>query len=339
MIDRLKRIIQIEWQIQQLHKRFNTEGPLIESLVSVSHPYADLLKEPINYLVMQGSFDPPTTAHLTLLTQALEILSQKVSSNALHVFIALSYAHVEKKPNVLHDSLFGDRIAMLETLIHGTSIPIPVTIGFSNVARYVDLISGFHSSFKSFNSLTFLMGTDVFRKILDSRFYSQPLEDVLPLIFEAAYLVAGRKDIFLKDEFERYLNKFFSVPSYQTAIQFLTMPDRLRPISATQIRDKISQNLPVEEEWIHPAVLNYIKNHNIYNKSLKWQSIKVAVQLVIHLTLMANKSQNIAFEILKNIIPEIETNYNLQKQLIEEYQHGEITEINRRWKELVESIF
>ncbi|MFX0206950.1 MAG: hypothetical protein ACFFDT_13265 [Candidatus Hodarchaeota archaeon] len=337
MDQRLEKIIKVEWKAQELQKRFAESGPLIERLTAITPANLDITKKtstPSNYLIIQGSFDPPTLSHLELLSRSINLRKKINPLDSIEVVFLFSLSHVDKKFNVLNRSLLGYRVEMLENLVKTLNLPVSISIGLSNVARYIDLIEAAQQYFKNIKNLTFIMGTDVFKKVLDSHYYSEPIKTILPLIFNADYFVAGRKEVFSKKEFTLYLKNHLP-GDYHQKIHFLSLPKHFRFLNATSIRESYSDKRVIQETGIHPVIEHYLGKDNLYRSTSKWMATKITIQLVVQLTLEAEKEQTIANEILNLLLPEVESDAIFQQQLINEYQTEKNREIVKRWNQLL----
>jgi nicotinic acid mononucleotide adenylyltransferase len=205
-LEKYHKYFEIEWKAQILQKKFKNEGPIIEILTAPSSYVKNLSKnthtsQGLHYLIIQGSFDPPTVPHLTLISKSVEILSKQHDQDSIRVIVLLSLAHVEKIPNVLRRSLLGERVEMIEYLLEEFDLNVPIMVGLSNVARYIDLNKAAKKSLEKLDSLTFITGMDVFKKIFDSDYYSSSLDKVLPDVFKAKFIVASRNDIIGQEQF------------------------------------------------------------------------------------------------------------------------------------------
>lgn len=337
MHPKIKRIVAVEWIAQELLYRFENSGPLIELILDIVPDSLHLDKDankPSQCLVIQGSFDPPTSSHIDIISKAIDLHSKLNPSGIIKVILLLSLSHVDKKMDVLNRSLFGYRIEMLEKLFTSLKFKVPISIGLSNVARYIDLIDATYQISPNINRISFIMGMDVFKKLLDPIYYSSPLERVLPLIFGADYYIAGREDIFLKEEFDRFLNTHLAHRFHKNT-HFLDLPKSHRFLNASLIREKYSKKESIEESYIHPTILKYLKENNIYQLTPKWIATKIVIQIIVDLTLQAGKDQTIVLKILKRFLPEIYNDDQLQHKLISEYQSGKNVEIRRKWTQLI----
>ncbi|MFW9906545.1 MAG: hypothetical protein ACFFFH_19720, partial [Candidatus Thorarchaeota archaeon] len=173
MRSNINRIITVEWTAQELVYRFEETGPLIELLYDTNTDAHKLAEEkPSQYLIIQGSFDPPTSSHINIITKAIDFHSKLNPSNSIKTILLLSLSHVEKKMDVLNRSLFGYRVEMLKKLFSFLELNVPISIGLSNVARYIDLIDAAQQISPSKKKISFIMGMDVFKKLLDPSYYT-----------------------------------------------------------------------------------------------------------------------------------------------------------------------
>jgi len=226
---------------------------------------------------------------------------------------------------------------MLEKLSKSLDLQLAITIGLSNVARYIDLIEAAQQSFSNIRNITFIMGLDVFKKVLDVYYYSEPLEKVFPLIFKADYFVAGREKVFSDKEFSLYLKNHLPT-DYHQKVHFLAMPNHFRFLNATSIREGYSKNQSSQKNSIHPVIERYLEKENLYRSTSKWIATKIGIQSIIQLTLEAGKDRIIAVEILNHLLPLIESDALLQQNLTNEYKTGKKIEIVKRWNQLLRLI-
>ncbi len=344
-LEKYHQYIDIEWKAQFLQRIVEIEGPSIEILTKIdSSPKKGFNVEPENYhyLVIQGSFDPPTIPHITLLIKSIELLSKQHVGDSIQLVILFSLAHVDKTPNVLQHSLLGERAEILEYLLENHDLKVPIVIGLSNMARYIDLIEAMKKKFDNQKSLTFITGMDVFKKVFDSKYYSDPLNKVLPEIFQAKFFVAGRNDIFSKDDFIEFTNSHLKdFPDHITQISFIAMPEKLRYLNATQIRESFNKNRIPDKTDIPTPILKFLKKNNIYSPDLDKQAIKVAIQSVVRFTIEAEDVSSVAVLVLEKLSEELQKNRSFNQQIINEYQSDleeKNKEIYKRWKKLRKSI-
>ncbi|MFX0049896.1 MAG: hypothetical protein ACFE8U_01260 [Candidatus Hermodarchaeota archaeon] len=341
MLNKITKIVQTEWKAQDIVLNTHVTGPKIEILFQTSGyltPSYETNSES-HFLIMQGSFDPPTVTHFELLKKAVELKKNINPSEPIDILLLLSLSHVDKRMNVLERSLLGYRIEMFELLlkqITKTTLNIPIALGLSNVARYIDLIPGVMKKFHNSKSITFIMGIDVFKKVLDQKYYTRPLSTVIPQIFQANYFIAGRKEITIENEFITFLkDRVSDLESVIDKVFFISMPEHSRFLSATLLRKKIAKEGINKEANLHPVILNYLKKHSLYSSSEEELAILVTIQTVVRLGLEAKKEFSFTLEILNQLLSQIKHSSSLQKKIIDEYIHEDNNTITRRWAELL----
>lgn len=340
-MEKVQKIVHIEWLAQKIVEDFHKTGPLIEILYHKPSDEEPSIKssQKTHYLIMQGSFDPPAVSHFILITKAIKLQKSLYPDNSIELIILLSLSHVEKRINVLNQSLLGFRFEMIKGLVQEISseFHVPVTLGLSNSARYLDLINGIKRKFQKVESLSFIMGIDVFKKIFSAKYYSKPLIELLPSIFQANYYVAGREKIILEKEFYQFVNE--KIPqdfsrSFRKNIVFISMPKRFQHFSASLIRNKINLNKDIHETELFPNTLNFIKDNQLYSRAKRKISTYIAIQAIVRLAIEVNGEEKMAQSVIRSFLSEIEEDIELQDRIIEEYKIGEVRTIQRRWMEL-----
>ncbi|MFX0182748.1 MAG: hypothetical protein ACFE95_06650 [Candidatus Hodarchaeota archaeon] len=337
-MEKLNKLVQIEWKAQKIVKNTLITGPKIEVIFQTSSRRAQPNTKKSHLLIMQGSFDPPTVTHIELLRRAVKLKKSFKPKDNIEIIILLSISHVDKRLNVIDRSLLGYRIEMLRLLlkeVRGPEFKVPITLGLSNVARYIDLIEGVRQDFQNIKSITFIMGMDVFKKVLEPKYYEHPFSKVLPQIFQANYFVASREDIIKEKDFIKLLkDRISNIKSVQEKIFFITMPEDTRFLSSSLLRKKIAREGISKETNIHPVILNYLIQNSLYCPTKEELAIAIAIQTLVRLNLEAEKSIMFTMKILNQLIPEIKNNYHFQNKIVVEYKREEYNAITRRWVEL-----
>jgi len=338
-MDKIQKIVHIEWLAQKIVQDSQKTGPLVKILYSRPSDKNKPMKSYHNthYLIMQGSFDPPAVSHFILLKNAIKLQKKLYPDDTIELIILLSLSHVEKRINVLHQSLLGFRFEMIEDLIQEFSaeLQIPVTLGLSNCARYLDLITGIKRRFQNIKLISFIMGIDVFKKIFDPKYYTKPLRELLPRLFQAKYLVAGRDNIISENEFFKFVDPKIPRNSvFNENISFISMPKHFQHFSASLIREKIRFNEDIHETELFFNTMNYIKEYKLYTQVKKNLTTYIMIQTVVRLIIEVNGEEKTAQSLIRSFINEIEEDIELQDQIIYEYRMGDVRTIRRRWMEL-----
>ena len=119
------------------------------------------------------------------------------------------------------------------------------------------------------------------------------------------------------------------------------MPEKLRYLNATQIRESFNKNRIPGKTNIPNAILNFLKKNNIYSPDLDKQAIKVAIQSVVKFTIEAEDIYSVAISVLEKLSEELQKNRSFNQQIINEYQsetEQRNKEIYKRWEKLRKSI-
>lgn len=327
----LKDIIEIEWKAEEIKHQYNDQGPKLVVIKRFNQKEIHT-KSKQHFLVIQGSFDPFTQSHQCLIQRSIEKLKEIYPNQRYSLFILFSLAHVEKIRNLEDQTLFGIRIKMLEEFILNETFDLPITIAISNVAKYIDLINAFNKEFKnSIQTIQFCMGTDVFKKIFDQKYYDKPLKSLLSSIFIAKYFVAGRettyeeKDllIFLRDNVqdkEHIINKIY----------YLEMPEKLRYVSSTENRQNLRDG-DIQSTTLPQQIKDYLSKDNSYQKNLTTLTSEIIIQSLIRYSIglsipLKEFSANCVL-----FINSIINKKDLSNKIIEEYKQQKDITLLERW--------
>lgn len=207
--------------------------------------------------VFASSFNPPTTAHVELIKRATQNFSLDQ---------ALALAGKTNADKTAYECPLEDRIAMMEL----TFAEQPhISIGLSSHAFYVDILEALERKYPAQTDLHFIVGLDTFERVLDfedhysDRFHRafKGRGEALSFLFsKSTFIVAGRAGAGL-ERVEFLVSREKAVPSDR--IKYLDFPDDLGDLSATEVRRRLRDGLPIH--GLVPAVVeNYIEEHAIY---------------------------------------------------------------------------
>lgn len=177
-------------------------------------------------ILLPGSFNPPTLAHLAMLRQA-QAWARHRQSGHWQVYAALSLQIVEKEQVQRMTTL--DRVILLEHLLHGWAGVLLLNCGL-----YVEQAQGIRAAFPHLQHLYFLLGFDKIVQILDARYYADRDAALHSLFALAQLLVAPRGA-----EGEEHLRALCARPEnrpFARSIHPLPLDVRYREISSTSAR-------------------------------------------------------------------------------------------------------
>ena len=324
MEELVNRIIEVEWISQSILHGFNKLGPSIHLVRKRNFlTNSSLSGKEDHLLIIQGSFDPPLKSHTQLIKQALMEYQSRFPEENVKLLILLSLSHIEKRPNLLSHSTLGLRVVMLERLLDSLGLKVPWMIGISNVARYIDVTKAIKKLSSEDVIITYIMGLDVFDKLFNQKYYSKDLDEVLPEIFQVNYFVAGRDEVFKKEEFQKYLKTLGK--SYQQMINesvtFISLPEELRFISSTEVRNILSQNPSTDVPSIHPVIKDFLQTVQPYSLNSPYNVKQIIIQICANLAIKNGLSSEKCMERTLYFINEFKLNSKLQIQILKEYKN------------------
>ncbi|MFW9853581.1 MAG: hypothetical protein ACFFFG_00875 [Candidatus Thorarchaeota archaeon] len=333
-------LIDIEWRSQLLIQKFPHIGPSIEPLKVLRSKFPSKTQnEKLDLLVMQGSFDPPTRAHIEIIRLAIQNKLDSIPQDQLNLMIFLSLQHVEKRLNVLERSLLGFRVEMLSNILKKTILSmytIPITIFISNVGRYIDLTPAITTFFPSKDSLSYIVGIDVFKKILMQKFYQNHISHVLSKVFQNYFLVAGRNEITSREELDAHVRNITGAENHLTTeildhIRFLEIPPEFQNINATQIRKTIFHGGKPSPQHLYPSTYNELRKWDLYSPNPKLFALQVGIQQAVSLSLKNGLVLADARSRIESIVDLLLKDESFQERVIKDYRQELDTTLRKRW--------
>jgi len=322
----IDRIFEIEWKAQHLLQEYRQQGPLIQLLSD------EISTENTDLLVIQGSFDPPLVSHEELIQKAVKMYRKLFSTRNVAFLFLFSLSHVEKEVDLHNNSLLGYRVLMVKELLHSFSDEkvVQFMLGISNVGRYYELTDAIHRKFTDLGSIYFIMGTDVFSKLFDSKYYTKQLTEVLPKIFRSNFIVAGRGDIISVQEFETFL-KSLNLPSeYANLISFISLSKKLRYESSTKIRQQLSNEHNSKILSVPNHVMSFLMKHQLYSKDSELIIQEVIVQITTKFVIKEGLSKIKCLKIIHDLLKEVKSNKEFKNQVVDEFQENKYLTLKDR---------
>jgi nicotinic acid mononucleotide adenylyltransferase len=182
-------------------------------------------------IVLPGSFNPPTSAHLALLKTAHSFVRQQ--SVPFQLYAAFTIHTVDKE--TVERPLLLDRVLLLQKLLHR----LPHTgILLINRGLYVEQAEGIRRSFPAVRQIFFLMGYDKIVQIFDPRYYEDRDAALTRLFSLAQLLVVPRGDADEQD-----IQTLLQHPQNQQFARFvcpLPFSPLYRDVSSTSVRQHMS---------------------------------------------------------------------------------------------------
>ena len=181
-------------------------------------------------LVLDASFNPPTTAHWSLVQKGCDAVGTE------HAALVLASANVDKDAGI---SDLAVRLAMLDELAATRPQTAVATCGY---ARFVDKADALGPLFPQAR-LVFAIGHDTLVRLFDEKYYETMDAELEVLFSKAGFLVANRDTGDLAQT-EAYLDDP-ARRSYREAIQLLPLPSNLASISSSEVRARLGRGASI----------------------------------------------------------------------------------------------
>jgi nicotinamide-nucleotide adenylyltransferase len=193
-------------------------------------------------VVLPSAFNPPTEAHLALMTLAADVLDS-------HPAALLTTRNVAK---AVEGAPLEDRVGML--LAARQEHP-RMAVLVANSARFVDQARALRSTYGS--QFDFVAGYDTLIRIFDPRYYDD-MEAELDELFAHHRLVATNRADNGMDEVRRFIRE--KARAHADRILPLELPDGPASLSSTAARESAGGEL----EGVSPGVAAYIRRRGLY---------------------------------------------------------------------------
>jgi|GEM_PF-310234 len=230
-----------------------------------------------NLGVFSASFNPPTLAHLEIVRKAQQTFHLK------EVLLLVSPRNADKTD---YEATLEERIWMLLQICRrqeaggewengraystSPSFLDHISIGVSSHPYFIDMVPAIRACYPEETEIYFIVGYDTFERILDkegkyypyyAKAYKTREEPLRALLTASRFIVAGRGK-YGPEALSRLLEGEVA-SCYPGKVHYLELPDPYPQISATEVRRRIKQGLPVED-LVPPEVQRYLKETGLY---------------------------------------------------------------------------
>jgi nicotinamide-nucleotide adenylyltransferase len=174
-------------------------------------------------LVLPGSYNPPTNAHLALGQASL----QTVPDAQLYLSLGTTIINKERTER----ATLLDRLLLLNHIArrYGT-----FGVLLTNRGLYVEQAEALRSAFPQASALYFVLGFDKIEQIFDARYY-QDRDAALTRLFALASFLVAPRDSHEAPDLTILLNQPENQP-FQACVRTLPLPVEYRGIASSQIR-------------------------------------------------------------------------------------------------------
>lgn len=201
--------------------------------------------------VLPASFNPPTTAHEALVSEALDTI------NFDELLLITEARAVDKD---ICDAPLEERIQMLLILFGDDP---RISIGVSNRGLFFEKISPLRELYPADTEIHFIVGYDTMVRVLDPRYYPDREASLRTLFSEARFLVANRgrcAEEQIKELFRQEGNRHFA-----DRISILKLAEDFADVSSTLARQNAASGKPLVGLVPHP-IIEFIKQKGLYSR-------------------------------------------------------------------------
>jgi len=217
-IDALYQIAFLRQYARQIAAINATETPHIEIITPAARAVAT---GPL--LLLPGSYNPPTTAHLALAESSLRAIPGS------SLYLALGTMIINKEDTERATLL--DRLALLDLIARRSE---RLGVALTNRGLYVEQARAARIAFPKASKLLFVIGFDKIEQIFDTRYYQHREAALKELFALASFLVAPRASHAAAD-----VAAILSQPGnqrFQSFVHVLPFPADYREIASSQVR-------------------------------------------------------------------------------------------------------
>jgi nicotinamide-nucleotide adenylyltransferase len=234
---------------------------IIQRIEAASEPRVELLtpaeRSGRRLGILAASFNPVTVAHVELIHRAAEAFSLDET---------LALAGITNADKTGYDCPLEDRLTMLQLAFVDDS---RVSIGLSSHPFYIDMIEALERVCGPGTDLHFVVGFDTFERVLDRddrytqryhRSFNHRTDALTHLLSRSRLIVAARAGAG-RDAVRALLER--EPAEISQRILYLDFPSDLGEVSATEVRARAAQELPIAGLVPEP-VERYIGEQRLY---------------------------------------------------------------------------
>lgn len=200
--------------------------------------------------VLPASFNPPTSAHEALITEAGKVVAFD------EILLVLDQRAMDKE---LIDAPLEDRLLMLLILFGDDPL---ISLGIATQGLFLDKVEALHQVYPQDTQIYFIVGYDTIVRVLDPIYYKERDEALHALFSQARFLVANRGDRDeqdLKELFGREENHPFAAQ-----VMPFDLPPAVSRISSSDIRSRLAEGKAVQG-FVPPKLEEFLLKRGFYS--------------------------------------------------------------------------
>jgi nicotinic acid mononucleotide adenylyltransferase len=201
--------------------------------------------------VLPASFNPPTSAHESLVTEAGKVVVFD------EILLILDQRAMDKE---LIDAPLEDRLRMLLVLFNDDP---RISLGIANQGLFLDKVEAVHQVYPRDTEIYFIVGYDTIVRVIDPIYYEERDEALHALFSHARFLVANRGD---RDEGD--LTELFGCEENRSfaaqIIPLVLSPDVAR-ISSSEVRARLAEERSIKG-LVPSALEEFLLRRGFYSR-------------------------------------------------------------------------
>ncbi|KAI9289133.1 hypothetical protein BC943DRAFT_316067, partial [Umbelopsis sp. AD052] len=219
-------------------------------------------KSPLNIAILDSSFNPPTLAHKELL------LRTAAECPADAYLLLFSVKNADKQ---LIGATAEQRLDMMKLLAETINEQYPtcnVAVAVTEHARFFEKANEIHAWYESQYpgqeaQLAFIMGYDTVIRLVDQKYYDQPVEEALEPFFSNNQVICADRGGHSSEDVEGFWTTNTIARKFQRSIKRIHLDDATADISSSKVREQIVRDQDIKP-LVDDRIYQYVGNHQLY---------------------------------------------------------------------------
>jgi nicotinamide-nucleotide adenylyltransferase len=220
-------------------------------------------KSPLNIAILDSSFNPPTLAHKELL------LRTAVECPADAYLLLFSIKNADKQ---LTGATAEQRLEMMKLLAETMNEHSPacnVAVAVTEHARFFEKANEIHAWYESQYpgqeaQLAFIMGYDTVIRLVDQKYYDQPVEEALEPFFSNNQVICADRGGHSSEDVESFWTNNAIIRKFQSNIKRMHLDNATADISSSKVREQIDHDQDIQA-LVDDKIYQYVLDNQLYS--------------------------------------------------------------------------
>jgi nicotinate (nicotinamide) nucleotide adenylyltransferase len=220
-------------------------------------------RNPLTIAILDSSFNPPTLAHKELL------LRTAAESPADAYLLLFSINNADKQ---LTGATAEQRVKMMKLMAETIYSQYPacnVAVAVTEHARFFEKANEIHAWYESHYpgkeaQLAFIMGYDTVIRLVNQKYYDQPVEEALEPFFSKNKVICADRGGHSKEDVDNFWKNNKIVAQFQSSFERISLGDITANISSTKVRSQIHNNQDIRQS-VDDKIYQYVRKHQLYS--------------------------------------------------------------------------